>query len=149
MRNASRICALGCALLIVTGCSGPWLLLPGGALEGEVVSAPADWASLAPFGTVQLETDPEEPYSVNIAGMLVEGVPQINAGDTETRWVENMNANPDVRLRIHDAIYELRASRVLETRAIAAFGEEWMKQGSWARDPTQFEEVWIYRLDPR
>ena len=85
------------------------MLLPGGALEGEARELPADWSSLAPFGTVQLETNPEEPYSVNIAGMLVDGVPQVNAGDTETKWVRNMNANPDVRLQIHGRIYDLRA----------------------------------------
>lgn len=135
--------------LALAGCNGPWLLLPGGTLDGVVKPVPADWASLAPFGTVQLETSPDEPYSVNIACMLIDGALQINAGDTETAWVKNMAANPNIRLRVRGGVYELKASRITSAEEIAAFGAEWMKQGSWARDPTKLEQVWIYRLDPR
>ena len=147
IRSRSRL--LWLSALALSGCNGPWLLLPGGTLDGSMKPVPTDWASLAPFGTVQLETNPDEPYSVNIACMLVDGSPQINAGDTETAWVKNMDANPNVRLRVHGKLYELRASRITDADEIAALGAEWMKQGRWARDPTKLEQVWIYRLDPR
>ena len=147
IRSGSRV--LWLAALALVGCNGPLLVLPGGALGGAVKPVPADWASVAPFGTVQLETNPDNPYSVNIACLLIDGVPQINAGDTETAWVKNMAANPNVRLRVHGDVYELKASRITSPGEIAAFGAGWMKQGSWARDPSKLDEVWIYRLDPR
>ena len=149
MRFRSQVGSVVLAIVGLVGCNGPWLVMPGGALDGEVKPAPRDWAGLVPFGTVQLETNPDEPYSVNIACVLVGGVPQINAGDVETQWVQNMDANPNVRLRVHGDVYELKASRITDRAGIAAFGSEWMKQGSWARDPSQLDEVWIYRLDPR
>ena len=133
----------------LVGCNGPTLLMAGGELDGPVEPAPEDWSTLAPFGTVQLETNPSDPYSVNLAGMLVDGVPQLNAGDSETTWVKHMAADPQVRLRVHGKLYELRATRITDRAGIERFAAEWMKQGSWARDPTKLDVVWIYRLDPR
>ena len=135
--------------VIALACNGPLGLLPGGKLTGESRPTPSDWNGVAKSGTVQLETRPEAPYSVNISYRVLDGVLYINAGDTETAWVKNMAANPNVRLRVHGGVYELKASRITSAEEIAAFGAEWMKQGSWARDPTKLEQVWIYRLDPR
>jgi hypothetical protein len=149
MTIGSRTRWLWLTALALTHCNGPLLILPGGALSGEVRPAPPDWSALAPFGTVQLETNPSDPYSVNIACMLVDGAPQINAGNTETKWVQNMDADPAVRLRVHGDVYELNATRVTAPSEIAAFGAEWTQQGAWARDPAKLDQVWIYRLDPR
>ena len=60
-----------------------------------------------------------------------------------------MNADPNVRLRVHGKIYELSATRITSEAGIANFGAEWTKLGAWARDPTKLDEVWIYRLDNR
>ena len=135
--------------LALVGCNGPLVMIPGGELGGAVKPVPADWEPLVPFGTVQLETNPGDPYSVNIACVLVDGVPQVNAGDTEAQWVQNMNADPRVRLRVRGDVYELVASRITDADGIAKFGAEWLKLGAWARDPSKLDEVWIYRLDAR
>ena len=139
------------ALLLVAllGCNGPTGLLPGGALEGEAKSPPRDWAFAGSHGTIQLETRPAEPYSVNLAYTVLDGTLYLNAGDTETQWVKNMNANPDVRLRIDGVLYELRAERVTDGAEIAAFGKAWTSQSMFRRDPTELDEVWIYRLSSR
>ncbi len=138
-------------LLVFTavGCNGPLMLLPGGELEGDVRPAPSDWAFAGNYGIVQLETRPEEPYSVNIAFTIVEGRLYVNAGDTETQWVKNMTANPLVRLRLDGVLYDLRAERVTDAEEIAAFGSAWTSQSTFRRDPTQLDEVWIYRLVSR
>ena len=50
----------------ITACSGPFVLLPGGALEGSTVAIPDSWAFTDAVKTVQLETRPVDPYSVNV-----------------------------------------------------------------------------------
>ncbi len=130
-------------------CGGPLPFMAGGELAGEVAPAPSDWAFAGGQGTAQLETRPEDPYSVNLAYTIVGGALYINAGDTETQWVQNMAVNPQVRLKVDGVIYELRAERVTDTADIARFARAWTSQSMFRRDPTELEEVWIYRLRSR
>jgi hypothetical protein len=136
-------------LLATIGCNGPFALLPGGKLDGEVKPAPSDWAFAGDYGTVQLETRPEEPYSVNVAYTVLEGRLYVNAGDTETQWVKNMTVSPLVRLRMDGVLYDLRAERVTDTAEISAFGKAWTSQSMFRRDPAELGEVWVYRLVSR
>ncbi len=136
-------------LLAALGCNGPMGLLPGGELNGEARLAPADWAFAGEAGTVQLETRPEDPYSVNIAFTVLGGRLYINAGDTETQWVKNIASNPLVRLRLDGVLYDLRAERVMDADEIATFARAWTSQSMFRRDPTGLDEVWSYRLVSR
>ena len=136
-------------ILAACGCGGPFGLLPGGGLDGESRPAPSDWVIAADHGTAQLETRPEDPYSVNLVYTIVKNRLYVNAGDTETQWVANMNANPLVRLRVDGVLYDLRAERVTDAGEISAFAEAWTSQSKFRRDPAGYEEVWIYRLGPR
>ncbi len=136
-------------LHFVLGCSGPVMLLPGGSLTGESMPAPSDWVFAGDYGTVQLETRPEDPYSVNVAFTVVDGGIYLNAGNTETRWVKNMTQNPLVRLRMDGRLYDLRAERVTGAAEIAAFAEAWTGQSMFRRDPAKLDKVWIYRLVAR
>ena len=135
--------------VIALACNGPLGLLPGGKLAGESRSTPSDWKGVAKSGTVQLETRPEAPYSVNISYRVLDGVLYINAGDTETEWVKNIAVNPDVVLRMDDSLYSLRAQRVSDPAEIARFGKEWTGESMFLRDPANFDEVWVYRLTSR
>jgi hypothetical protein len=136
-------------LLVGLACSGPFGLLPGGGLEGAVEPIPDDWSFAGDYGTAQLETRPEDPYSVNLAYTLLDRALYINAGDTETQWVQNITVNPNVRLRLEGVIYELRAERVTDPAEIAGFAQAWTSQSMFRRDPTELDEVWIYRLRGR
>lgn len=136
-------------ILAALGCNGPMGLLPGGELNGEARPAPADWAFAGDSGIVQLETRPEDPYSVNIAFTVLGGRLYINAGDTETQWVKNIASNPQVRLRLDGVLYDLRAERVMDADEIAAFAGAWTSQSMFRRDPTRLEGVWLYRLVSR
>lgn len=139
---------LAFSVLALGACGGPLAVFPGGALTGPVRPAPPGFGFARDAGTVQLETRPEEPYSVNIACAVVGNQLYVSAGDNRSRWVEHMAANPLVRLRIDGEVYELRAKRVTDDAEMRAFAEEWTKN-SWARDPTTLDEVWVYRLEAR
>ena len=145
LRLAVRVILVVSAL----GCSGPLLLLPGGSLAGELRPAPTDWTFAGAAGTIQLETRAAEPYSVNLAFTVLDGALYVNAGDTETQWVQNMTADPLVRLRLDRELYDLRAERVTDLAEIAAFARAWTGQSMFRRDPAQYDEVWIYRLVAR
>ena len=153
MRASSRVCLVPLLLLapVVLGCEGPTGFFSGGALSGPVATAPDGWVlpSGASWGTGQLETNPADPYSVNLNYTIVEGVLYVNAGDTETQWVVNMDADPRVRLRIDGTVYELRAERVTDRAEVDRFAPAWTAQGAWARDPSELDELWLYRLRPR
>ena len=135
--------------VVAVGCSGPVSLLPGGKLDGEVRSAPSDWSFAGDYGTAQIETRPEDPYSVNIAYTVIDGRLYINAGDTETAWVKNLTAHPLLRLRMDGALYGVRSERVTDPDEIATFARAWTGQSMFRRDPVGLDQVWIYRLVAR
>jgi len=124
------------------------MVFPGGTLDGPVKAPPQSFGFARDAGTVQLETRPEDPYSVNIACAIVGDALYVSAGDNKSQWVENMEANPLVRMRIEGEIYELRARRVTDDDELNSFAEEWIKK-AWARDPRDLDEAWVYRLEAR
>ena len=139
---------LALCVLALVACGGPIATIPGGALDGPVKPAPSSWDFARDAGTVQLETQPDDPYSVNIACAVVDDGLFISAGDNKSRWVENMEADPRVRMRINGDVYELAARRVTSDAEMDSFADEWIKN-SWARDPTTLDEVWVYRMEAR
>ncbi|MAG33135.1 MAG: hypothetical protein CL908_19830 [Deltaproteobacteria bacterium] len=141
-----RLFVLMMVVSILLACNGPFGLLPGGKLDGELQADPADWSFAGDYGICQLETQPADPYSVNIAYTILNGQLYLNAGDTETQWVKNMTVDPLVRLRIEGILYDLRAERVTDVSEIAVFGEAWTSQSMFRRDPSELADVWIYRL---
>src|SRR5262245_42129652 len=136
--------------ILVSGCScGPLLLLPGGKLDGPVKPAPASFALPGNRDTIQLETRPGDPYSVNVSGAVVDGKLYVSAGDTLSRWARNIEADPLVRARIEGDVYELRARRVTERSELEAFSVVWLSGNTFSRDPLKLGEVWVYNLEPR
>ena len=131
------------------GCGGPFVVFPGGALSGPVVPVPESFAFAEDAGTIQLETRPADPYSVNIAGIVIDGRLFINAGDTRTTWVEHMEADPRVRTRIDGQIYELRAERVTDSAEMKAFAQAWVDRVTFGRDPTKLDVAYVYELKRR
>jgi len=134
--------------LALCACGGPIAVFPGGELAGPVKLVPQSFDFARDAGTVQLETRPEDPYSVNIACAVVDERLYVSAGDNKSQWVENMEANPLVRLRIHGDVYELSAQRVTDRAEMDTFAVEWIKN-SWARDPRELDEPWVYHLQAR
>lgn len=140
---------VGLMLLVVVACQpiGP---MPGGALTGAVQPVPPEWGELAKVDTVQLETRPDSPYSVNIWGIALGANYYVAAGSGETSWTKNIDANANVRLRIGESVFELRAVRVTESQELdqvrAAYGAKYKMSDD---QKEQSGRATVYRLDRR
>lgn len=131
--SKSRLAAgllLFCLLLL--GCGGPFLSIPGGALAGEVVEEPVrDW-SFVDSVFLDLETRPDDPYSVELNYVVRDGQLYIDPAEGRT-WFEHIKANPLVRARFAGKVYPLRAVLVGKPGELEGFDSE----------------RYVYRLDPR
>jgi hypothetical protein len=137
------------ACLLLTGCSEPFIVMSGGALAGEVTDPPVDWSPLNSVEVVQLESNPDDPYSINIwAAALGPNIYVATSADG-TNWTEFLDADRDVRLRIEDKIYELEAVPVTDARERAIVAAEYVRKYAVDEDDNWVSEGKIYRLDRR
>ena len=134
---------------LIAGCGGPLTLLPGGALEGTVVEAPASWSFTDQVETVQLESLPADPYSVNIWVIALDEGLFVHAGANRAAWVENIEADPNVRLRVDGSIYELAAVRVGSQDEFDRFSDAYEEKYGRRPRNEKVDEVYLFRLGPR
>ena len=144
--------ALAAALVAVAArfSDGPIGPFPGGALSGTVDPDPSpDWHAVGT--TVELEIRPEDPWSLRTYAIPYGRelyVPSFQA--ERRRWVPVALADPRVRVRVADRLYERRLERVDDptTRArlveLMAQLHGWDPDGIAGRDTT-----WYFRLAPR
>jgi hypothetical protein len=136
-------------LTTMSGCAEPFIVMAGGELAGEVADPPVDWSGYKDEEIIQLETRPEDPYSVNI-WMIARGPDlYVATGDDPTRWTRNIDENPDVRVRIQGMIYELEASRVEDVEEKTAIGGEYVAKYNVDDDDNWVQEGQLFRLDRR
>jgi hypothetical protein len=138
--------AWACALM---GCGRPFVLLPGGALEGKVAPLPESWAFTDEIDTIQLETRPAEPYSVNIWVIALGEHLYVHAGANRSTWVEAMETDPRVRLRAGENIYELAAARVTDAAEFESFADAYEKKYGRRPRNENVGEAYLFRLGPR
>jgi hypothetical protein len=123
--------------------------MPGGKLSGTVTAPPAEWQFTEPSQLAQLETRPQDPYSINLVYVQLNDQLYVYAGNTRTTWVQHIEQNPLVRIRIDGTIYPVRAVRVESPQELAGFAAFWANRSFFQRDPMDFDEVWLYRLQAR
>jgi len=99
--------------------------------------------------TVQLETRPDDPYSVNIWGVGIGDDFYIAAGDASSAWVRGIAEDPDVRLKIGDSIFELHAVRTDGEAEIDAYLAAVKKKYDFEPEPDQRTDAVIFRLEAR
>ncbi len=131
VRVAARLALLG-LLVGGTGCGGPLLVFPGGALSGTAVTEPVEDWSFVTDTFLELETRPSDPYSVQLNYVVKDGKLYIDPSEGK-RWLEHIRQDPRVRVRFGDRIYPLQAVLVGKPGELPGF------------DADRF----IYRLDPR
>jgi hypothetical protein len=144
--SRSRLLVL---LLAVAGCSRPLVLFPGGALEGPVAPIPASWSFTDAVSTVQLETRPPDPYSVNIWVIALDPHLYVHAGANRSAWVENLEADPRARIRIDGTIYELAAARVADQAEFDRFSDAYEKKYGRRPRNESVAEAYLFRLGAR
>ena len=128
---------------------GPLVVIPGGRLSGETTSVPADWSFSDEVQTVQLETRPADPYSVNVWGVAVGEDFYVASAKADNAWAEHIAADDRVRLRIGGAIYEMRAERDDTPKAREHFLAAAAAKYDFEPEPDQTSEAVLFRLVAR
>ena len=140
-----RLAAL--ALALALGC-GP---VPGGSLDGVVAPPPADWSGLlgGDRAFCEIESRPSDPHSIQLECFLRDGVLYAQSHRWALAdwwpvesWAAIWLAHPDVRVRVGESLFELRAVRVTD----AALREPILKQRGY--DPVP-DGIVLFRLEPR
>ena len=141
--------ALGGYLLLGLLACGDQLPLSGGVLTGEPAAAPTNWVGVAADDVIQLETQGEAPYSVNLWTVLVDDDLHVFAGDTYANWVEHIQGNALVRLQSERFVYALKAERVTDPSQFEQFAQAWeSKYGNRPRNES-VQETYLFRLTKR
>jgi len=128
---------------------GPFLILSGGELDGTVTPVPANWSFTDSIDTVQFETRPDDPYSVNIWMIALPEGAYVHAGANRATWVENIEADPSVRLRVGENIYLLKADRVTDGDEFARFSDAYEKKYDRRPRNENVAEAYLFRLTAR
>ena len=70
MRPTFQILLLSISLLVLSACEDPFILAAGGELSGTVTETPDSWQLDKDSAVAQLETRPEDPYSIKCMFLL-------------------------------------------------------------------------------
>lgn len=148
--NSTRLTLSALLAIALLGCGGPLVMIPGGALSGPVEPAPSDWSFSDAIEDVQLETRPEDPYSVNVWG-IGDGPRFLIASGRglESAWAQHIEADPRVRLRVGEIVYELRAQRSELATDRDAFLTAAQTKYDFEPDPEEADDAVLYVLLPR
>lgn len=103
----------------ITGCSTPFLTLPGKSLQGIEADAES-WEFAAEFKIMQLETRPLNPYSVFHRVVLKHYNLYLYAAE-HRRWHDYIKQDPEVRVKLGDKIYRARAVEVTDPEELKDF----------------------------
>lgn len=120
------------ALIALPACTGPFLMFPGGELNGDVVDEPVAGWSFVTSRSMHLETRPDKPYSVALGYIVKDGKLYIDPAEGR-RWLDYIRKDPRVRVRFGGKIYRLRAILIDSPGELNGFAHD----------------RFIYRLDSR
>ena len=127
----------------------PVVGFPGGALARKEAPVPDAWAHTQDVSTIQLETRPADPYSVNLWGVGVGKSFYVSTRPEGTGWSRNVDADPQVRLRVQDAIYAVQAVRIESEAERDNVLDAYATKYESDRETLAGQAAIIYRLEPR
>ena len=139
---------LGLVLLFRTE---PLAIIPGGRLSGEEVTVPVtDWSFTEQYTTVTLEVRASDPYSVNTSSLLHDGVLYVPSGfGGESRWAQFLLQDSNMRLRVGQKLYKVRATREENPMLLSELYKEWVQRypGQEGKTAEEIAQVWFFRID--
>ena len=153
VKKGLRCVAVGLALTVMTlfvlyvNRSDPYGGLPGKRIRGEEVTGPIDdWSLARQYRRVTVEVRPSNPYSV-YAGYFLMGK-DLYISSAHSRWAQLLRQDPDMRIRLGDEIYPVRATQVEDP-----LGLEEVHQSYTGKNPNRTMEQaagrWFFRLESR
>jgi hypothetical protein len=137
------------ALMWLAGCSEPFIVFAGGELSGTVATPPEDWSALQKEETFQLETRPEDPYSVNVWAVGIGPDVYVGTGPDGTNWSGYIQEDPRVRLRVSDTLYPLLAQPVTEREERRRVARGYADKYGLDSDENWVKDALVFRLDRR
>ena len=121
MRNVSWLAGLALVLLVSACSIEPSGERPGFWISGEVVHEPvSDWTFTDEIPEILIETRTWYfvPHSVTIWCVSIDGELYVGASSPEypkeRYWIRNARRDPNVRLKIGDAVYERRLELITD-----------------------------------
>ncbi len=132
---------------LLTSCGEPLSMIPGGELSGEVQPAPSEWVDVAEV--IQVETRPDNPYSINIWAVGIDTDLYFATGEDGTTWSAYVEIDNHVRARVNSSLHEFTAVTVTDPEERESVEAAYLSK--YELDP---EDNWvstgiIYRLDRR
>jgi len=144
-----RYLALTLITLTMLSACADLIPFPSGQLEGTLTVVPADWSELKQNEIIQFESNPSEPYSVNLWIIGMGDVAYVHAGTNRATWVEHIEVDPNVRLKVGNNIYELKAVRVETQEEFDALSDVYeVKYGNRPRNEN-VDEAYLFKLVKR
>jgi len=136
--------------------SDPYSIIPGRQLIGEEVTGPIDdWSFVLQYRTVTNEVRPSDPYSVNTGYVFHDGVLYVISGKGGgSRWAQFLLQDPNMRIRVGDKLYPVRATRVEDPELVSEIHEIRERRNPNQEEKTPEEiarqaRVWFFRIDSR
>ena len=121
--------------------------LAGSKLSGQESEMPSSWNDLSAVEIVQLET--HDHYAVNLWGVGLDSIYYVaSSRGPDSGWAKRIRIDNNVRLRINDSIYQLKATVITDADELDIVAAEFGKK--YDLDTTSdFPDAVVYRLDPR
>jgi hypothetical protein len=113
--------AIAFAAMFMLSACGPMGPVPGVVLGGETQTPPADFAVVQQHDLIQIETQMAgmSPQVQNIWGVGL-GDAVIAIGEPGSGWRARLDDDPNTRVRVGNAVYELTAAPINEEEKQAA-----------------------------
>ena len=106
-------------LLSLAACQSPLLTFPGRSLNGEIAVTDS-FAFAKDYSLLQLEVNPEKPYSVWLRVVVIDDELYLDAAEAR-RWHDYLKADSRVRIGLGEKVYPGKAVRVEDESIQARF----------------------------
>jgi hypothetical protein len=132
---------------LLVSCGEPLSMFPGGQLSGEVHAAPPAWVDVPE--TIQVETRPSDPYSINIWSVGIGQHLYIATSDSGTTWSDFIDADSNIRARVGSSLHELNATSITDSAERSSVAAVYASKYELDKGDNWVEAGLIFRLDRR